>query len=128
MFFINDYIESEDRYGLQKFLEYTRSTKTEEPIGLFNTLNSVFLTELKELPLQTYVTSKNEHPDLLAYKIYGDTQFSWILMVYNNCFDFTDGTFSTGSQIKYPAPEDLEKILFTLKSRKRAYEAENGEL
>lgn len=112
MFYIGD-IESEDRYGLQKFLEFNKS-------GDFATLNSVFLTEMRELPLQSYITSKGERPDLLAYKIYGDTQFAWIIMLYNNCIDFTDGTFDVGAQIKYPAIEDLEKLLFTLKARKRA--------
>lgn len=121
MFFISDTIDSLDRYGLQKYIEYSKE-------GDFNTLSSVFVTELKDLPMQTYTTSKDEHPDLLAYKIYGDTQYSWILMIYNNCVDFTDGTFSAGSQIKYPAPEDLEKIIFTLKARQRAQQAELGEL
>lgn len=128
MFFISDNLESEDRYGLQKFLSYTLSDKTEEKIGLFTTLDSVFLSEMRELPVQSYVTCKGEHPDLMAYKIYGDTQFGWILMVYNNCIDFTDGTFSSGNQIKYPSLEDLERIIFTLKARKRAYESELGEL
>ena len=127
MFFISDYIESEDRYGLQKYLSY-ETIDRKNSIGDFNTLDSVFLTELRELPLQSYVTSKGEHPELLAYKIYGDTQFSWVLMVYNNCIDFTDGTFKSGSQVKYPALEDLEKIIFTLKARKRAYQSELGEL
>lgn len=121
MFYISDDIESQDRYGLSKLLEYN------DP-GDFNTLSSVFLSEFRETSLQSYVTSKDERPDLLAYKIYGDTQFAWILMVYNNCFDFTDGTFSAGSQIKYPALEDLEKIIFTLTARKRAAQSELGEL
>lgn len=120
MFFISD-LESKDRYGLQKVLEFNK-------VGDFNTLNSVFLSELRELPVQSYVTSKDERPDLLAYNIYGDTQFAWILMVYNDCFDINDGTFSAGSQIRYPALEDLEKIIFTLKARARAQQAEAGEL
>lgn len=120
MFYISDTIESQDRYGLQKLLNYTKKG--------FTTLDSVFLQELRNLPLQSYVTSKGERPDLMAYNIYGDTQFAWVLMVYNNCFDFTDGTFENGSQIKYPALEDLEKIIFTLKARKRAVQAELGEL
>ena len=120
MFYISD-LDSKDRYGLQKLLEYN------DP-GDFNTLSSVFLTELKDLPLQSYITSKDERPDLLAYKIYGDTQFAWVLMIYNKCFDFTDGTFSAGNQVKYPALEDLEKIIFTLKARKRAEQSELGEL
>lgn len=121
MFFISDSVESKDRYGLGKLLEYNNP-------GDFCTLNSVFLTELRELPLQSYITAKDERPDLLAYKIYGDTQFAWIIMIYNNCFDFTDGTFAAGSQVKYPSLEDLEKIIFTLKARKRAQLAELGEL
>lgn len=121
MFYINDDIESDDRYSLSKLLEYNE-------IGDFNTLSSVFVSELKDTALQSYVTSKDERPDLLAYKIYGDTQFAWVLMIYNKCFDFTDGTFSAGSQIKYPALEDLEKIIFTLNARKRAEMAESGEL
>ena len=121
MFYISDDIESIDRYGLQKLLEY-------DPEGDFSTLSSVFLTELRNLPVQSYVTSQDERPDLMAYKIYGDTQFAWILMIYNNCIDFNDGTFSAGSQIRYPRLEDLEKVIFTLKARKRAQESELGEL
>jgi hypothetical protein len=121
MFYVDDDIDAEDRYSLQKFLEYNEK-------GDFHTINSVFMTELKELPLQSYITSKDERPDLAAYNIYGDTQFAWVLMIYNHCFDFTDGTFSCGSQIRYPAMEDLEKIIFTLKARKRAQQSETGEL
>ena len=121
MFYISDILDSEDRYGLSKILEYNEK-------GDFNTLTSVFIQELRELPFQSYVTSKGERPDLVAYKIYGDTQFAWILMIYNNCYDFTDGTFSEGSQIKYPSLADLEKLIFTLKARKRSIDSDLGEL
>ena len=121
MFYISDLLESEDRYGLSTILEYNEK-------GDFNTVTSTFIQELRELPLMSYVTSKEERPDLLAYRIYGDTQFAWIIMIYNNCIDFTDGTFKAGMQIKYPALSDLEKLIFTLKARKRAVESELGEL
>jgi hypothetical protein len=120
MFFVSD-TDRVDRYAPEKFLEYHKE-------GDFNTLTSVFVSELRKLPLKSYVTSKNEKPDLLAHKIYGDTQFAWILMIYNHCVDFTDGTFVEGSQIKYPAIEDLERIIFTLKARKRAHLSETGQL
>mgnify|MGYP003309498543 CR=1 FL=1 len=142
MFYINDDLESIDRYGLQKLIEYSNP-------GDFSTLSSVFLTEMRELPIQSYITAKEERPDLLAYKIYGDTKINFDLfvyensiefkldynnvttekvMIYNDCIDFTDGTFAAGAQIKYPRLEDLEKLIFTLKARKRAQEAELGEL
>lgn len=120
MFYIND-IESPDRYGLSKLLEYNK-------VGDYNTLSSIFVQELRNLPLKSYITSKAERPDLLSYNIYGDTQFAWVLMVYNNCFDFTDGTFSAGAQVKYPSIENLEKVIFTLKARQRAEMAEQGTL
>jgi hypothetical protein len=118
MFFVNN-ITPIDNYAPEKFLEDISE-------GCFLTLNSTFVTEMKALPLKSYVTSKEERPELIAYNIYGDTQFTWIIMLYNSCTDFTDGTFAAGTAIKFPSIEALEKIIFTLKARQRAWMSETG--
>lgn len=120
MNYLND-LESEDRYGLQTFLHVTEE-------GNFITVDSVFINDLRELAPQAYTVCRGERPDKLAYDIYGDTQYTWILMLYNNCIDIEDGTFESGKMIKYPSINDLEKIIFTLKARQRAEEASRGEL
>lgn len=34
-----------------------------------------------------YTIKDGESPDLLAYKVYGDTQYHWVLMMFNDIYD-----------------------------------------
>lgn len=108
-------VDTLDRYAPEKFLSAISG-------GDYITLDSVFLIEMRNLPMQSYEISTEQRPEAVAYKVYGDTQFTWIIMLYNKCFDITDGTFSAGTAIRYPSLDDLERISFSLKARQRAYD------
>lgn len=114
LFYINDNIDVEDRYDPIKFYSQTD--------GVFNMLNSYFIAELKKLPSIGTYTCLDERPDTVAHKVYGDTQFYWILMLYNDCYDIEDGIFSAGSTINYPSISNIERLMFTLTAKQRALE------
>ena len=111
-FYINSDIKTNDRYDLSKFLK-------QEGEG-YMALDSYFIDKIKKLPAQGTYQCLNERPDTIAYKIYGDVQFYWIVMVYNDWLDFTDSTFGAGKMISYPSISDIERLMFTLKSLARA--------
>lgn len=111
-FYINEDLVTEDRYDLAKFLQYEK--------GSYSFLNSYFIDKIKKLSPAGKYTCTNERPELISYKIYGDVQFYWVIMMYNDCLDFADGTFGAGKVISYPSISDIERLMFTLKSLARA--------
>jgi len=95
-----------DRFDAAKFMEY--SGNFHEP------LTSHFLMELKKLPESGVfkVTSEESRPDLVAYKIYRQTQLWWILMYYNGLQNTSD--IKASVVLRYPSLSSLEKIYYTL--------------
>lgn len=113
-FFINSELESDERYDLAKFLDYSDN---------FDPLTSSFLLELKKLSASgEYVITDDEFkPDLTSSRIYsGRTQYWWLLMLYNNILSEDDWLVET--VIQYPSIDALEDIYFTLKSKEQARE------
>lgn len=57
--------------------------------GYFDAASSYLIQNLKTLPLVGYyiITDEPYRPDMIAWDIYGDTQFWWMIMVYNNIID-----------------------------------------
>ena len=111
-YYINSDIYSADRYDLSKFLEYDNNS--------YETINSYFLSEINKLPIAGTFICSDERPDTLSYKIYGDTQFWWILLSYNGIYDWTDGSLSVGKLIRYPSLSKIEALMFKLKAQSRA--------
>lgn len=107
MQFINLDLRVKDRYDLSKFLEYTDN---------YDPLTSYFLTELLKLsPYGKYaVQSDDTRPELIAYKIYGDVQYWWIILLYNSLTTWDEIT--TEMVLSYPAVEHLEDLYFRLRS------------
>lgn len=87
-----------------------------------STLNSYFLDKLKRLPAVGTFTCFGERPDVVAYKIYGDSNLAWIIKAYNNITHPYDGSFSPGSVLTFPSLSAIEKLYATLNSKKRAAE------
>ena len=111
LFYINLDSTAPNRFDPEFFFEYTDN---------LDLLNSEFLRQLKELPENgTYTVSTEEgRPDLLSYKIYTDTQYWWLLLIYNDLVYVDD--LVLGMTIKFPSLADLEAIYFSLTSKQAA--------
>jgi len=111
MYYINTSRDIPKRYDIAKFVEwYTPPFDT----PVYDILFSYFWTQVVNLPQGgTFVVSGEENrPDLIAYKIYGDTQYWWILLLYNGLVKNEDVT--AGMELKYPLLFDLEALYFKL--------------
>lgn len=108
-FFINlDKIATE-RFAIGKFMEFIDDN--------YDPLTSSLMDTIVSLPQKGSYEVKGEdgRPDLLSYRIYGDYQYWWVLLVYNKRFDFRE--IATGDQIKYPSIDSLEDAYFMLKAK-----------
>ncbi len=108
MFFINLDDDSIERYDVTKFMDFVEDGH--------DIVTSFFMTELRKLlPAGLFtVTIEEKRMDVVSYKIYGDTQYWWLLMVYNSIINFEDAV--TGTELKYPELDDLESLFFRLKT------------
>lgn len=111
MFYVDLDYESLDRYDFAKFMEWTNDCH--------DILNSYFVSKLKNMPSAgEYVVQAEEHrADLLSYNIYGDIQYWWVVMLYNNILDTED--IEAGLTVMYPSLSDLEDLFFSLKALER---------
>lgn len=87
-----------------------------------STLNSYFLTKLKKLPAVGAFTCQGERYDVIAYKIYGDMSFNWIIKYYNGITYPYDGSNNPGRILLFPSLKDVEELYATLVSKSRAME------
>ena len=116
-FFINTEVNSSERVDITKFLEYG-----DGGIG-FDPLTSAFLEDIKKLPIagSIQVTNQENRPDLVSKKVYsGNTQYWWILLFYNN--RTLSDEFVSGDIVTFPAIEDVEDLIFTLRAKQTASE------
>jgi hypothetical protein len=83
-------------------------------------LTSEFLRLMPTLSSSGRYTVQDEEgrPDLLSYRIYGDTQYWWILLYYNSIIDVESLTLNT--IVSYPSLTDLESLYFSLSAKERA--------
>ena len=110
-FFINTSFESPERLDLGKVLD---------SLGGYDPLTSRFLNDLEDVPLEGFrvTVDEAERPDLVSNKIYGDTQYWWVLMFVNFLTDPRELT--TGTVLKIPPLAEIEAAFFSLKSRQSA--------
>jgi hypothetical protein len=111
MYFINTDRNIPNRYDIAKFVEWV-TPPFESPV--YDILFSYFWTTVVALPQGgTFIVSGEENkPDLIAYKIYGNTQYWWILLLYNGLLSNED--IVAGTKLKYPLLSDLEAVYFKL--------------
>ena len=100
-----------ERFDLQKFVGFSED--------VYDYLDSYFIEQVNKLPVfgKTIVQIEENRPDLVSYRIYGTTQFWYILMIYNGMvspFDLTEG-----QELNYPKIEDIEKLYFSLNALQR---------
>lgn len=112
MFYIDNETQTIDKYDMAKFMDFTDD-------GVFDCINSYFLYQIPKLPLSGQYTVRKEEgrPDLLAYNIYGDTQYWWILMWYNSFIKPQD--IKNGITIKYPSISAIEQLYLTASLNKK---------
>ena len=110
-FFIDLESNVQDRFDMSRFLEYSDN---------FDPLNSTMVTDVNTLPQGGSFTVQGEdgRPDLISFRIYGHTQYWWILLVYNQILYYNG--IATGDILKYPSISSLEDFYFSLKSKEIA--------
>lgn len=91
-----------------------------------STLNSYFLEKLRKLPAVGTFTCYGERADVIAYKIYGDVNLSWIIKAYNNITHPYDGNLAPGQVITFPSLSAIEKLYSTLTAKQRAAQSEDS--
>jgi hypothetical protein len=118
-FFIDLENESNIRYDLAKFLEWKNDDN-------YDPLNSYILNKILSLPLggTTQVSGQEGRPDLLSFDLFNDTQYWWILMIYNDLVNVEDITNSI--ILKYPQQDELEDFYFSLQARQLTQENNNN--
>ena len=110
-FFINSKVSSSERFDMSKFMEFTDN---------FDPLTSNFFRELSKLKTRgtTHVMGEESRADQLSYRIYKDTQYWWIILLFNNIKD--PDNLDSGQEIVYPALLEVENILFSLKAKQKS--------
>jgi hypothetical protein len=110
-FYINTDIETEERFDITKFMNYSDN---------YDVLTSDFLENITKLPLggKYAVSGEEKRPDLLSYKIYNDTQYWWCLMIYNGIPNAN--LITNGMTILFPTIDTLENFYFNLKVKENA--------
>ena len=108
MFYIDLDLETIKRYDIAKFLQYENDS--------FDMVSSYFIWKLKSLSKvgEFFVSAEENRPELISYKLYQDVQYWWLLMMYNDIFNFQE--IPAGTIIGYPDLSQLEDLYFNLKS------------
>lgn len=108
LFFINLDKNFIDRFDMGKFFQFTDN---------YDPLTSDFADELMKLTTRGnyIIQGQDGRPDLISQAVYGDTQYWWIIMLYNTKLQFLD--LKSGDVINFPSLDDVESLFFSLKSR-----------
>lgn len=103
MFYIDNDNNSTDKYDLSRFIDM-------DDKGAFDVLNSYFLYQLPKLPAagSFVVQTEANRPDMLSYKIYGATQYWWVVMWYNHLLQPKD--IRNGMTVRYPSLSAIEQL------------------
>jgi len=111
MYFFNNKSDSSTKFAIENFVEFKE--------GTFDPINSEIMDQIKTLKEVgvTIVTTEEMRPDLISFKIYGSTQYWFLLLLYNDIIDFTD--LKLGDTIRYFNIVDLEGLFFDLKRRSK---------
>lgn len=110
MYYINEKIESSDRYNFRKFCEFNA--------GIYDDFSSYFIEQLKKLPISGYYTISTSQfrPDVYSRDIYGSTSFWRVILSYNNIVNLNQLTL--GTILVFPDISDMESLYFQLKTLK----------
>ena len=86
LFFVNLDRDTKKRFGISKFMEFLGDN--------YDPLTSDFLLKLPNLKIGgEYKIQKDElRPDNISFNIYGDTQYWWVIMLYNGINELNELT------------------------------------
>ena len=114
MFFFDPDVTSEVWYNPRKFVPFLN--------GCYDLVQSFFVSELKKLAVsgKWQVQADERNPQLISYKLYGDTQYWWVLMIYNDIVLPFD-ELVPGKMLAYPSLSDLAELFFNLNSKREFY-------
>jgi len=106
-FFIDTEGDYETRYQAGKFMEFSDNS---------DPLTSYFFNELVSLPEAGiwYVQGNEGRPEILSFKIFGDTQYWWVLLLYNGIV--FPWYLPSKTILSYPSLNALESLYFSLKA------------
>jgi hypothetical protein len=95
-----------DRFDFGKFLAVENSCH--------DSLTSFILNKIKTLPVwgEFKVTVEEGRPEFISWKVYGDTQYFWVLLEYNDLVNTTD--LKTGMTLKLFRKVDIDELFFQL--------------
>lgn len=98
------------RYDLGRFCEWNKDS------NMYDITSSEFVDRLQKLPVagEVQITVDEERLDNLAYKLYGSTQYWWVLALYNNMPNFK--FLRNGVIIRYFSIASLELLTLSLKT------------
>lgn len=95
--------------------------------GTFDPLNSYLIEAVMKLPKAGEYTVADDvnRPDMICAAIYNnDMQYWWLLLIYNNLWDATDGLgypiIPNGTVLSYFSVDDVERLYFTLRAKQLA--------
>lgn len=97
-----------DKFDMSKFMEFTDN---------FDPLTSKFMGSLSTLKAVTsyMVQGEENRPDLISRKLFDDTQYWWIMLLYNKVTKIEN--ISAGDGLKIPSLGSVEDLMFSLKSQ-----------
>ena len=103
MFFIDTDIETIKQYDPIKFIPYLNNC--------YDLLQSFFVEKLKGLPFDGKYLVEGDHrdPALISSDIYKDTQYWWLLMLYNDIV--TLRSMRPAYNIKNEGPDDWKTLI-----------------
>lgn len=107
LFFIDLNTDAVSRYAPENFMQYAN--------GNHDPITSDLLMTLKNLQSggQFTINGQESRPDQIAQAIYGDTQYWWIILVYNSITSIDQ--LVNGLQLGFPQVAALEDYYFSLK-------------
>lgn len=107
--FYYDYVETPVRYESSKFFPFSE-------VGGFDIIRSYFAQQLGYIPEfgDMEIVTNEGRVDLCAVDTLGETQYFWILMMYNGIIDVNE--LKTGTMLKIPDKNKLEELYFRVKS------------
>lgn len=109
MFFINPDVESPDRFDLARFMDWKND-------DVYDPLDSYFIRRQPELLARTqYAVQNAEHrPDMIAFRVYNNVNFWWLILLYNNLVYSEE--LEAGDVLILPSEEDISELYFRLKA------------
>ena len=107
--FYYNYIDTPVRYESSKFFPFSE-------VGGFDIIRSYFAQQLGYIPEfgDMEIVTNEGRIDLCAVDALGETQYYWLLLMYNGIIDVNELT--TGKILKIPDRNKLEELYFRVKS------------